>query len=585
MLKKIFAFTLSVSMLLCLGLSAFAADAITVNVDIGNSKINVSGSMGVSASSRELIMTVVQEDVSVVNINVESDVDGFTDLITGFYQTSSDSDGNYIFDTFVNGGETGRYKITVTADNGISQEITKFLPSDGWSTDLEEEISLADSLTVCNIFEREKDNLTEISDIFEYYSLDPTSKKEICEIIKQTPSCDSLEEIFDKVETEAIEKYIITTESATGLEKYLNTQNSGFSDSYIQKIEKILDSENKKDYSSVKYFYNADSDAQTKILESTAKLERTSINDFYDALSLSVITYRMQNIDNWSEVFSIIQGSQDVLKDLNFSKYQSCSSRTAIDKELPKMTFNSLSELCKYINDKANSPSNNIGGVGSVGGGGGGSASFGKGTGGASAESMVVGIQNNIGNETTASDSFVFNDMDNCSWAKTAVKYLYDKRIVSGDGSGGFNPYANVTREEFVKMLVLAMNIDINSECDFDDVDVSDWSYGYVAAAVNAGIVNGINDSLFGKGMNISREDMAVMAARAAFKTESAENETDFADFEKVADYAHESVKVMSNRGIINGFDDSTFRPKESCNRAQAAMVIYNIMQAGGFNR
>jgi hypothetical protein len=133
-------------------------------------------------------------------------------------------------------------------------------------------------------------------------------------------------------------------------------------------------------------------------------------------------------------------------------------------------------------------------------------------------------------------------------------------------------------------MLVLAMNIDINTECDFEDISVNDWAYRYIAGAVKAGIVNGINDNTFGKGMYISREDMAVMTARAVFENESVEEETDFVDFSRIADYARESVKIMNKYGIINGFDDSTFRPKDSCNRAQAAMVIYNIMQAGGFN-
>lgn len=132
MFKKFFAFIASVSMLLLLEVSAFAYDTINVNVDIGSSQISVSGSMGTEAAGRELIMTVVQEDKTISDITVEPDTDGFTDLISGFYQTSSDADGNYSFDTFVNGSKSGRYKITVTADNGISQESINFLPSDGW---------------------------------------------------------------------------------------------------------------------------------------------------------------------------------------------------------------------------------------------------------------------------------------------------------------------------------------------------------------------------------------------------------------------------------------------------------------------
>ena len=52
-----------------------------------------------------------------------------------------------------------------------------------------------------------------------------------------------------------------------------------------------------------------------------------------------------------------------------------------------------------------------------------------------------------------------FSDVSGEHWAKEAVEALADKGIISGFGDGSFKPDNNVTREEFVKMAVVAFGI------------------------------------------------------------------------------------------------------------------------------
>ena len=47
-----------------------------------------------------------------------------------------------------------------------------------------------------------------------------------------------------------------------------------------------------------------------------------------------------------------------------------------------------------------------------------------------------------------------------------------------------------------------------------------------------------------------------------------------FTDTDKINGYASEAVNKLCNRGIINGFEDGSFRPREICTRAQMAKVI-----------
>ena len=134
------------------------------------------------------------------------------------------------------------------------------------------------------------------------------------------------------------------------------------------------------------------------------------------------------------------------------------------------------------------------------------------------------------------------------------------------------------TREALVKMIVDAKNILNNSaECDFTDLPSDFWAYRYVASAVENNIVSGYEDSSFGIGNNITRQDMAVMLVRAAGIV--ADGGCDFADSDQISGYAKDSVAAMRQYGIINGYEDNTFRPGKSATRAEAAKIIYDMIE------
>ncbi len=174
----------------------------------------------------------------------------------------------------------------------------------------------------------------------------------------------------------------------------------------------------------------------------------------------------------------------------------------------------------------------------------------------------------------------LFTDIEDFEWAKNAISNLSKRGIIAGIGDGKFNPSGNVTREQMVKMLVVAFDLfDSSAEVDFDDVSKSDWSYKYIASAKKAGLVNGISEKEFGLGKEITREDAAVMLYRAAVSTgrEFTNKEADFADYSLISEYAKEAVEYMSGAKVINGFEDKTFRPQALANRAQAAMLVYAL--------
>ncbi len=172
-----------------------------------------------------------------------------------------------------------------------------------------------------------------------------------------------------------------------------------------------------------------------------------------------------------------------------------------------------------------------------------------------------------------------FSDMDNAEWAKTAVSALAKKGFISGDGNGLFRPNDNVLREEFLKMVILSFGrMDSGANADFKDVSNDKWYYVYIASGINAGIINGISDTEFGIGKNITRQDAAAILYRI-YNVSSQNSRQSFIDSDEIADYAKNAVSELSSEGIISGMDDGKFYPQKNLTRAEAAVLIYRLME------
>ena len=88
-------------------------------------------------------------------------------------------------------------------------------------------------------------------------------------------------------------------------------------------------------------------------------------------------------------------------------------------------------------------------------------------------------------------------------------------------------------------------------------------------------IVNGLSDDTFGIGVQITREDMAVMIARAVEAQAAGQDGTRFADWEEITDYARDSVAALADMGLIRGMRTADSSPKAFTSRAEAAKVLY----------
>lgn len=170
----------------------------------------------------------------------------------------------------------------------------------------------------------------------------------------------------------------------------------------------------------------------------------------------------------------------------------------------------------------------------------------------------------------------MFSDVTNEYWAKAPIEALATDGIINGYEDGTFRGDNLVNREEFVKMIVSAFDLKADGENAFSDVNSDFWAAGVISTAVSCGIIKGVSDTEFGVGQPITRQDMAVIIDRVlAYCGKSLETgQISFIDAESISDYATESVNKLTTAGLINGFEDGTFKGLQELTRAEAAKVI-----------
>ncbi|CAM4289034.1 S-layer homology domain-containing protein [Paenibacillus typhae] len=176
-----------------------------------------------------------------------------------------------------------------------------------------------------------------------------------------------------------------------------------------------------------------------------------------------------------------------------------------------------------------------------------------------------------------------FKDIDGkYSWASEAIDALYAKGVIKGTSETAFSPGKNITRADFVVLLVRALGLEAEAGSNFADVTQGTYYYEALGIARKLGIINGMDGNNFNPKGEVSRQDMMVIAARALRAVNklsasgSAGDLSSFTDGAKVAKYAVDSVAALIKEEIVQG-DGKAINPSGTATRAEAAVIIYRI--------
>lgn len=166
-------------------------------------------------------------------------------------------------------------------------------------------------------------------------------------------------------------------------------------------------------------------------------------------------------------------------------------------------------------------------------------------------------------------------------WSKDYVESMIAKNIVDGYSDGTFKPEGKITRAEFVKMVVCALNEDlIDYNEGFKDVKANDWHADYIATAKALGLIDGYADGSFRPDATIKRAEMAAILGKVV-DVEIDEKDIDkasklFKDFADIEEWAKESVAKVYKAGLMNGADGKFYANKDTT-RAEAATTVYRL--------
>ena len=222
------------------------------------------------------------------------------------------------------------------------------------------------------------------------------------------------------------------------------------------------------------------------------------------------------------------------------------------------------------------------------GGGGGGGISF-IGGGSEDADSIIIGegvaVEENIDIPAEELPVAPFTDLAGFDWAKASIDGLRQLAITKGNGDGTFSPGADMTREEYLSMLLKTFGVEIKpGNVPFADVDKNAWYADVVATAYELGITNGMGDGTFGVGENIIRTDMVVLAARLAQKLDVSipqkEAAVIFGDYTTIPAYGYEAVVAFQQADFLNGDENGNFNPMNNTTRAEAAVFFWSLYGA-----
>lgn len=193
------------------------------------------------------------------------------------------------------------------------------------------------------------------------------------------------------------------------------------------------------------------------------------------------------------------------------------------------------------------------------------------------------------GNSTSTTSStslrLSFPDVPASHWAIKHVTRLAVEGVVQGDDFGRYNPDSSVSQQDVIIMAIRMMGLEAaalqskaNVALPFAEDDVRRDARPYIAYAIDQKLIDLQEEFTPGKAWGSKeapREWVAKIVIRAIGKSQEAVKlagvSTAFADNQKISSSMLGYVNAAVSLGLVQGFEDNTFRPDGNVTRAQMA--------------
>ena len=180
----------------------------------------------------------------------------------------------------------------------------------------------------------------------------------------------------------------------------------------------------------------------------------------------------------------------------------------------------------------------------------------------------------------TVDVSDLFIDIAPDAWYKDAVQYAYDQGLMTGTSATTFEPEATTTRAMIVSILARLEGVTTAQAAGFADVDDNDWYATAVNWAASVGVVNGYEDNTFRPNTAITREQLAaILMNYAAYKGEDVSARADLSTYtDQPSTWAEEAMSWAVAEGLISGVTNTELQPQGNATRAQVAAILQRFL-------
>ncbi|MZQ85956.1 hypothetical protein GQF01_28030 [Paenibacillus sp. 5J-6] len=179
-----------------------------------------------------------------------------------------------------------------------------------------------------------------------------------------------------------------------------------------------------------------------------------------------------------------------------------------------------------------------------------------------------------------------FNDLKTAEWAIRYIASLASKRVFEGYEDGTFKPQNTVSRIEAITAAVRLMGLrsqaesstEMSTHLNFKDANqVPTWAVGYVATALENDLFSENDDTVQPQkeGDRLWATTLLVKALKLDAQAKAKMNTTlPFKDAKQIPAGSVGYVAVAIEKGLVDGFEDNTFRPNQPVTRAQLAALL-----------
>lgn len=165
-------------------------------------------------------------------------------------------------------------------------------------------------------------------------------------------------------------------------------------------------------------------------------------------------------------------------------------------------------------------------------------------------------------------------------WARNSLNHMVNAGILNGDKDGQLYPDRTVTRAEYVAMLNRAFNYSSYQDkgLPFRDIKGGEWYADHIRVAYAQGYFSGISANQAGANKPVTREEAAALLCRNLKVSKKALQIDQFTDSRSVSQWSRGFVGAAVDKGYIHGYSNKTFLPKKNISRAEAATMLSNSL-------